>query len=90
MFTSDYSLENVLLHKSIEHIDEATGWLSKTTLIDYFRGKDELYKTVPDKELYCGEPKIGIARDKSSLTSKEGHLYRIQMIRLKKGVFYLD
>lgn len=37
------------------------------------------------EEFFDFEPKVGIARDSKTITTKEGYLYHLNMIRLKQG-----
>ncbi|MEN3047139.1 MAG: type III-B CRISPR module-associated Cmr3 family protein, partial [Candidatus Hydrothermales bacterium] len=69
-------------------IDNIDGFLDDITLMDYLTCKVEgrEFQYVKRKNFYTYETKIGIAREKTTLTSKEGHLYRIPMIRLKDDV----
>ncbi len=41
------------------------------------------------EEFFRFENKIGIARERTTLISKDGHLYRVPLIRLEKGVSIL-
>lgn len=86
LFTSDYHLNNILIYKSREGIAEPEGWLSGIELKDYLKSKKERFPTIRSKEFFLYEPKVGITRERGTLTAKEGHLYRISLIRLKKDV----
>lgn len=84
-FVAYYPLIHLLLYKSKAQAKEPKGWLNDIELKDYLRNKYAEYTFIEDDDLFLPEPKIGIAREKSSLTTKEGHLCRISMIRVKKG-----
>lgn len=84
--TSDYPLSYTLLHKSKEKADEPEGWLSSIELKEYLKNGKTEYCAIKDNNLFLSESKIGVAREKSTLTTKEGHLYRIPMIQLKEKV----
>jgi CRISPR-associated protein Cmr3 len=84
-FISDYPLSYILLHKSEKHAKEPEGWFTEIEFLDYLKNQSTEYVFLKDKDLFLYEPKIGIAREKSTLTTKEGHLYRIPMIRVKEG-----
>lgn len=84
LFISDYSCEKILVNKSNKNVKEPEGWLSQTELKNYLTNKEDYFLTVPEKEFYEFEHKVGIARDIKTSTTKEGYLYRFPMIRLKK------
>lgn len=86
LFISNYNLENVLIWQKKEIVGEPQGWLSLIEFCDYLKNKKESYLPIKNEDLFCYEPKIGIKRDKTALTSEEGHLYRIPLIRLKNRV----
>lgn len=85
LFISDYPLENILLWKGKEQIDEATGWLDLISFKEYLKNKKKEFNLLEDKEIFEFEHKVGIARDRITFTSKERHLYRIPLIRLKNS-----
>lgn len=86
LFTSNYDLEHILIWQKKEIVDEPQGWLSLIQFCDYVKNRKEDYLPLKDEDFFCYEHKIGIARDKTTLTSKEGYLYRIPLLRLKNGV----
>ncbi len=90
IFYSDENIpENLLVFKGLTQVDEAKGWLDSISLKDYLEGKNNAFYVVENEEIFKYELKIGIARDRKTFTSREGHLYRIPMIRLKKGFGFL-
>lgn len=84
-FISDYPLGKILLEKEMEKLEEAEGFLTNIYLNDYLSKKIDIRLT-PKKEIYIEEPKIGIARERLTKTTKEGHLYHLPMVRLNDGV----
>jgi len=86
IFISDYLPNYLLIHKPLENVVEPSGWLSAIEFEDYLKNKNDKYSQVEDNNLFLYEPKIGIARQKETLTTKEGHLYRIPLLRLKEDV----
>lgn len=87
LFISDYPLNNVLINKSIKNVDEPSGFLTSIELADYLQCKKDRYSSIEDSNLFVYENKTGIARDRETLTSREGFLYRIPMVRLKEDVY---
>ena len=89
IFISDYPLKKVLIYKPKEKAEEPSGWLTSINFKDYLKNRKKEFNFLKHNELYLQEPKIGIAREPETLTSKEGHLYRIPMIRLNKKVSFV-
>jgi len=85
-FISDYSLSYVLINESKEQVKEPGGWLTDIEFKGYLKNRKIEYFFIKDSDLFLSEPKIGIARERTTLTTKEGYLYRIPMIRLKDEV----
>ncbi len=86
IFISDYpENKHILVNKSNRKLEEVEGFITSIYLEDYLSGKDKLRLTKKE-EIYIEEPKIGIAREKITKTTKEGYLYQISMIRLKEDV----
>jgi len=86
-FISDYPLSYVLIDKSESQSKGSEGWVTDIVLKDYLKNRETELSFVKDSTLlFLSEPKIGIAREKTTLTTKEGYLYRISMIRLEKEV----
>ncbi|MBC7319179.1 type III-B CRISPR module-associated protein Cmr3 [bacterium] len=89
IFISNYSFEKILVYKGDLDVDEPEGFLDEISLKDYLLGKTEsLYRKEPF-EFYKTELKIGISREKNTLTSKEGYLYRIPLIRLNENTSFI-
>ncbi|MCS7200482.1 MAG: type III-B CRISPR module-associated protein Cmr3 [Caldimicrobium sp.] len=89
IFFSDYPHDNLLMFKGDNQVEEANVFIDDLTLKDYLEGKKKEFFYIKKSKLYLIEPKIGIARERLTLTSKEGHLYRIPMIRLSRESFIL-
>lgn len=88
IFISNYPFDNLLLWQGKEQVEDAEGYLSLIYLKAYLNGENEI-KFLKQKEFFKSENKIGIARERTTFTSKEGHLYRIPLIRLEKKVSIL-
>jgi len=86
VFISDYELDYILVNKSNEKLDEAEGFLDINSLLKYLTCNDNSYHPIDRKDIFEIEYKIGIKRNRKTLSSEEGYLYRIPMIRLKKDV----
>mgnify|MGYP001129150404 CR=1 FL=1 len=83
-FISDYSLENILLNKSEYELEEADGFVDSNSLKDYLEDKKVILNVTPNDHIFGYEKKTGITRNLETLTSQEGSLYRIPMIKLEK------
>ncbi len=88
LFVSDYPFDHLLLWQQKDQAEDTEGYLSLTYLKSYLNGKDDI-RLSEQKEFFELEPKIGIARERTTLTSKDGHLYRVPLIRLEKEVSIL-
>lgn len=86
VFISDYELDYILVNKSNEKLDEAEGFLDINSLLKYLISNDNSFHPIDRKDIFEIEYKIGIKRNRKTLSSEEGYLYRIPMIRLKKDV----
>lgn len=86
MFISEYSLEYILLNKTYEDLKHPEGYLNINDLIDYLQAKDVSLTFSKKEEFFKFESKIGIKRNKKTLSSEESHLYRLPMVRLNKNV----
>lgn len=86
LFVSSYNLQNILIWQKKEIVDESHGWLSLIDFCSYLKNKEKSYSAMRIDDLFHYEHKIGIARNKETLTSKEGYFYRIPLVRLKSGV----
>lgn len=84
IYFSDDNIEEILLHKGMDTVKESKEYLDDITLIEYLKGIKKEFQFRSEERLYTLENKIGIARDRATLASKDGHLYRIPMIRLKE------
>lgn len=93
-FISNYLLEKCLVYKPTkEKVEQPSGWLTLINFKDYLKNKKGEFNFIDTKDKenspYLMEPKIGIAREPGTLTSKEGYLYRIPMIRLSKEAYFV-
>lgn len=84
IFISNYPLQNILLWQGKELVKETEGLLTLEDLIDYLKNRKKDFSPIKTNKLFQYEYKIGIARDRTTFTSKEGHLYRVPMVRLNK------
>ncbi|MCM8808387.1 MAG: type III-B CRISPR module-associated protein Cmr3 [Candidatus Omnitrophica bacterium] len=84
IFYAEYPLEDILIYQEREQVESAEGYIDSINFKEYLQGQSGEYILSELSEFYIPEPKIGIARDDITLSSKEGYLYRAQMIRLKK------
>lgn len=89
LFISDYSLESINIWERKDQVDDAEGWMDVNTFRDYLIMKECKFRYTEQKDLFEFEPKIGIARDRETFTSKEGYLYRIPFIRPNKDISFL-
>jgi len=89
IFNSNYPLKKVLIYKPKGKAEEPSGWLTSINFEDYLNNKRKEFDYLKNQDLYLQEPKIGIAREHETLTSKEGHLYRIPMIRLSEDTSFM-
>ncbi len=85
LFISNYKLERILIWQKDVDVDEPEGWLSLTEFCDYLKNKKESYSFFKNEDFFNFEHKIGIKRNRWSLTSEEGYLYRIPLIRMHKN-----
>lgn len=85
VFYSNNKLEEILIYKPKDQVEEINGFFDDITLKDYLQGKASNLQYTTKENFYTEELKIGISRKPTTLTSKEGHLYRIPMIRMAKN-----
>ena len=81
---SNTPLSHLLRWTGVEHEDvepETTGKFGVIDMTQYLLGRQRKFQFIPLKDFVCDEPKIGIARDRNTLTSEESMLYRINMSR---------
>jgi CRISPR-associated protein Cmr3 len=84
IFISDYLLERILINKNDFEFEECNEFLDVNSLKDYLMGNEKQLKFTEKTEIFYYEKKTGIKRSRKTLSSEEGHLYRIPMIRLEK------
>jgi CRISPR-associated protein Cmr3 len=90
-FISDYPLGNILVNKNDFELKECDGFLDISSLKDYLIQTNGILQFTEKKEIFLEEKKTGIKRNRETLSSEEGHLYRISMIRLKREAsFYVE
>jgi CRISPR-associated protein Cmr3 len=85
LMISDYELENALVNKSDELLEEPEGFIDVDDLIRYLKEGETTLKSTHSEKIYMIERKIGIKRNIKTLTSEEKHLYSIPMIRMKEN-----
>lgn len=87
IFYTDYLFEDILIYQKREQVESAEGYLDSITFKEYLQGQNGKYSLI--SEFYTTEPKTGISRENLTLSSKEGYLYRANMIRLKEDYCFL-
>jgi len=85
ILTSEYPLKNVLINKEEFELDEVDEFIDINSLKDYLKNSERILEYTDKEKIFKQEKKTGIKRSKKTLSSEEGHLYRIPMIRLEKG-----
>jgi CRISPR-associated protein Cmr3 len=91
IFISDYPLERILVNKEDSELKECDGFLDISSLKDYLIQSKKILQFTEKKEIFMEEKKTGIKRGRKTLSSEEGHIYRIPMIRLKREAsFYVE
>jgi len=88
IFTSDYSLESILVNRNDYEFEESDGFIDINSLKDYLMVRKKNLQFTEKKEIFSEEKKTGIKRCRKTLSSEEGHLYRIPMIRLKREAYF--
>ncbi|SFQ19879.1 type III-B CRISPR module-associated protein Cmr3 [Caldicoprobacter faecalis] len=96
LMVSDYKLSDILVWKKNEKAETTDYWLTVEGFKKYLKGEKDIFEIRGKRnlkrmyreksELFVLEPKVGIKRDPYTLTSEEGYLYRISLVRLKKDV----
>ena len=83
---------NLLINPYDEIFSYEPSWMSELNLTNYLKGDISNFgKPLKRGNLFELEPKIGIARERLTHSSKDGNLYRVGMLRLKEGVsIYVD
>lgn len=90
IFYSDIRTEEILIYTGKEKAKDRDEYLDNITLKKYLENKEKVSYSYLEKDTFLTvETKIGIARDRKTLTAKEEHLYRIPMIRMKKEYGFL-
>jgi len=85
-FISDYPLERILINKNDFEFEESNEFLDIDSLKDYLMDNKKILSFREKEEIFIREKKTGIKRSRKILSSEEGYLYRIPMIRLKEKV----
>jgi len=83
---SNYRLEDVLIWKGKDAVEAERRWIGYTDFCNYVKGNSKEFFAIKDDCIFLKEPKVGIKRDRKTLSSEENMLYRTQMIRLKEDV----
>ncbi|MEO0271907.1 MAG: type III-B CRISPR module-associated protein Cmr3 [candidate division WOR-3 bacterium] len=82
IYISDDKMELILLHRGKEVVRQVYAYLDCKSFKEYLECKKTEFDSISPEKLYISEPKIGIARNRITLTSKEAQIYRIPMTRL--------
>jgi len=91
IFTGDYTLESILLNRNDFELEEAGEFIDIDSLKDYLMTSKKKLQFTEKYEIFVEEKKTGIKRNRKTLSSEEGHLYRIPMMRLKREAsFFVD
>lgn len=85
-FLSAYTPPCIFVWDGKGMVKGASGFLPQKAFVNYLTQKEDRFEGCEGRDVFLYEDKIGIARERTTLTSKEGHLYRIPLIRLKEGV----
>jgi len=83
IFISYYPLERILINKNDFELEECNEFLDINSLKDYLKGHEKQLEFTEKKEIFSYEKKTGIKRSRKTLSSEEGYLYKIPMIKLK-------
>jgi len=89
IYISDIQLDQSLVFKGRQNIKEGSGFFNELELKEYLEGECNELRFRGIEEIFLEEAKVGIKRQKATLTSEEGCLYRIPMLRLKAGFCFL-
>lgn len=90
IFYSDDENEEILIYIGKEKFEEVKGYIDSITLKEYLENKKEATYSYLERDNFLTlEAKVGIARDRKTLTSKEEHIYRIPMIKMKEEYGFL-
>ena len=73
-----------------DEVESCEGFIDAFSLKEYLKGERENFDIYVKNAFLDHEPKIGIGRNPLTHTTKEGRLYRVNMIRLKSGVFFVS
>lgn len=71
-------------------VENAEGLLDLITFTDYLSTQDDPYSWRELAGIKLTEPKVGIKRDRTTLTSEDAMLYRTGMLRLENTSFLVD
>ncbi len=82
---SDVLMNTEHPEKTVEYPSDGA-YMQQQYLRQYLLGQYTGIKAITPKRFFDVEPKIGIARNTATMTAEEGHLYRLNMIRLKAGM----
>ncbi|HEK25158.1 MAG: type III-B CRISPR module-associated protein Cmr3 [Hydrogenobaculum sp.] len=86
LFMADYGLEKCLINRYDKKLEEAEGLISLNDLISYLKAENVTIGFEEIGNFYTKEQKVGIKRDRKTLASEEGFLYKTSTIRLNKNV----
>lgn len=88
-YSEDFPIDKILVFKGAKQVDEPEGWVKNNTLKNYLIGKKEKFGVIKNENIFKTELKIGITRNRKTLASQDGYLYRIPLIRVGKDIAFL-
>lgn len=80
---------HILWWRGKEQVENVQGFISDIGMESYLNGEIEIGEFLERGEVFVFENKIGIARDRIANVTREGHLYRIPMMRLNNEIGFL-
>lgn len=72
-----------------EQVKDVYGFITNFEMERYLKGEMQIVSIVGINEIFASENKIGIAKDRNANVTREGHLYRISMMRLRENFGFL-
>lgn len=71
--------------RTIDRLKEVRGWISVDAFQQYLKGQPPT-QVLGEEEFVIREPRLGIALDRGLRTTREGHLYIAEFLRLRENV----